>query len=99
VRGLAHITSGGLQNLLRLNAEVGYLIDEPLPTLPVFDLIAERSGADDAELHQVFNMGCGFCGVVPADQAGAAAELHGRHHAGARRIGEVTDAAGVVERS
>src|SRR3954452_14619087 len=42
VRGLAHITSGGLGNLLRLEADVGYRIDSPLPTLPVFDLIAER---------------------------------------------------------
>ena len=31
VRGLAHITSGGLGNLLRLAAEVGYEIDDPLP--------------------------------------------------------------------
>ena len=31
VRGLAHITSGGLDNLARLEAEVGYAIDEPLP--------------------------------------------------------------------
>ena len=31
VRGLAHITSGGLDNLLRLEAEVGYEIDAPLP--------------------------------------------------------------------
>ena len=29
VRGLAHITSGGLGNLLRLRAEVGYEIDDP----------------------------------------------------------------------
>ena len=31
VRGLAHITGEGLLNLLRLEAEVGYLIDRPLP--------------------------------------------------------------------
>src|ERR687884_127399 len=61
VRGLAHITSGGLSNLLRLEADVGYEIASPLPTLPIFDLIAERSGASDEELHEVFNMGCGFC--------------------------------------
>src|ERR687896_736913 len=69
VRGLAHITSGGLLNLLRLEAEVGYSIDSPLPRLPVFELIAERSGADEAELQEAFNMGCGFCVVVPAEQA------------------------------
>ena len=31
VHGLAHITSGGTGNLLRLAAEVGYEIDAPLP--------------------------------------------------------------------
>ena len=31
VRGLVHITGEGLDNLLRLEAEVGYEIDDPLP--------------------------------------------------------------------
>jgi phosphoribosylformylglycinamidine cyclo-ligase len=98
VRGLAHITSGGLGNLLRLEADVGYRIDHPLPTLPIFDLIAERSGADDAELHEVFNMGCGFCCVVPAAQADEALELLAPHHPGAAVIGSATGNSGVVER-
>jgi phosphoribosylformylglycinamidine cyclo-ligase len=92
VRGLAHVTSGGLLNLLRLEADVGYRIDEPLPTLPVFDLIAERSSAEPAELYEVFNMGCGFCCVVPAAHAGEAAEI-----TAGQRIGEATSDAGVVE--
>jgi phosphoribosylformylglycinamidine cyclo-ligase len=92
VRGLAHITSGGLLNLLRLEADAGYRIDDPLPTLPVFDLIADRSGAEPAELYEVFNMGCGFCCVVPASQAGQAADI-----TDGRRIGEATSDAGVVE--
>ena len=45
VRGLAHITGEGLLNLLRLEAEVGYRIDSPLPVPPVFDLIAARAAA------------------------------------------------------
>src|ERR671938_415208 len=45
VRGLAHITSGGLLNLLRLEAAVGYEIGEPLPRPRVFDLIAARPRA------------------------------------------------------
>src|SRR5436305_1369510 len=43
VRGLAHITSGGLLNLLRLEAHVGYRIDSPLGVLPIFELIRERA--------------------------------------------------------
>jgi phosphoribosylformylglycinamidine cyclo-ligase len=96
VRGLAHITSGGLLNLLRLEADVGYDIGEPLPRLPIFELIAARSGAADSELLEVFNMGCGFCCVVPADQTDVAVELLDSHHSGSAVIGRVTDEAGVV---
>ena len=97
VRGLAHITGEGLLNLLRLEAEVGYRIDSPLPRPPVFELIAARAGVEEAELYEVFNMGCGFCCVVPAEQAQQAVELLGRHHPGTAVIGEVTDQAGEVE--
>ncbi len=97
VRGLAHITSGGLLNLLRLGGEVGYRIDAPLPVPPILELIASRSGAEDAELQEVFNMGCGFCCVVPASDADPATALLGERHPGARVIGEATGTAGVVE--
>ena len=97
VRGLAHITGEGMLNLLRLEAAVGYRIDSPLPVLPIFDLIAARSGSDPAEMHQVFNMGCGFCCVVPAADADAAVTLLSAHHPGAAVIGEATDRDGNVE--
>lgn len=96
--GLAHLTSGGLENLLRLEAEVSYRIDDPLPVPPVFELIAERASVSDEEMHEVFNMGCGFCCVVAAGDAGAAAELLDRHHPGARPIGTVVAGDARVER-
>jgi phosphoribosylformylglycinamidine cyclo-ligase len=99
VRGLAHITSGGLGNLLRLEAEAGYEIDSPLATPPIFTLIQELAEVPDEEMHDVFNMGCGFCCVVPASDESAAVELLGRDHPGASRIGRATAAAGRVERS
>jgi phosphoribosylformylglycinamidine cyclo-ligase len=97
VRGLAHITGDGLLNLPRLHAKVGYRIDSPLPTPPVFSLIASRAETEPAEMWEVFNMGCGFCAVVPAEQANDAATLLGDHHPGAAVIGEVTDRDGLVE--
>lgn len=97
VRGLAHITGDGLLNLLRLHADVGYRIDSPLPRPAIFDLIAERSGAERGELHEVFNMGCGFCCVVPPSFAAETVELLERFHPGSAVIGSVTDAAGLVE--
>jgi phosphoribosylformylglycinamidine cyclo-ligase len=90
VRGLAHITSGGSANLLRLAAEVGYEIDAPLPVQPIFELIQERGGVSDEEMHDVFNMGCGFCIVVPAPDEEDALELLRAHHPAAQRIGRAT---------
>jgi phosphoribosylformylglycinamidine cyclo-ligase len=97
VRGLAHITGEGFLNLLRLEAAVGYRIDRPLPVPLVFELIAERGEIGDAELYEVFNMGCGFCVVTAAADADAAVELLARHHPGSAVIGHATAAAGVVE--
>ncbi|MEO8092213.1 MAG: phosphoribosylformylglycinamidine cyclo-ligase [bacterium] len=98
VRGLAHITGDGLNNLLRLGGGVGYEIDSPLPVPPVFELIRELGGVGEQQMYEVFNMGLGFVCVVAAADTGAALETLGRHHPGAARIGNVTDAAGRIER-
>jgi phosphoribosylformylglycinamidine cyclo-ligase len=98
VRGLAHITSGGLGNLARLAAEVGYEIDDPLPVPPIFELIGERGGVSEAEMHDVFNMGCGFCCVVAAADADAAVESMHRHYPEAKRIGRTVEGSSVRRR-
>ena len=90
VRGLAHITSGGLGNLNRLAADVGYEIDDPLPVPPVFELIQERASVPDEQMHEVFNMAAASAlssrrttraprssccaGIIPA-QGGSAGQL------------------------
>jgi phosphoribosylformylglycinamidine cyclo-ligase len=99
VRGLAHITSGGTENLLRLAADVGYEIDDPLQPQPIFELIQERGGVSDEEMSRVFNMGCGFCVVVaPADEAAALETLHA-HYPEARRIGRAAEGPKEVRRT
>ncbi len=97
VHGLAHITGGGLLNLTRLNPAIGFEVSDPLPVPPVFELVKELGAVADAEMWEVFNMGCGFCAVVPATTTDAATALLASHHPGARRIGTLTDRAGVVE--
>jgi phosphoribosylformylglycinamidine cyclo-ligase len=100
VHGLAHITGGGLLNLLRLGNDlahpVGFEITEPLPVTPVFTLIAELGDVPPAEMWEVFNMGCGFCAVVAAGDADRAVALLSGRHAGTAMIGRVTDAGGRV---
>jgi phosphoribosylformylglycinamidine cyclo-ligase len=97
VHGLAHITGGGVHNLLRLNPGVGFDISDPLPVPPVFELVREHGAVEPAEMWEVFNMGCGFCAVVPEPTVDAATALLASHHPGARRIGTVTDRAGRVD--
>ena len=99
VRGLAHITSGGLNNLLRLEAEVAYEIDDPLPVPPVFELIKQLGEVSDEEMHEVFNMGCGFCVVVAAaDEKEGMKTLQG-HYPAAKRIGRAVEGTTEVRRS
>jgi phosphoribosylformylglycinamidine cyclo-ligase len=94
VRGLAHITGGGLTNLLRLGA--GYAIEDPLPVPPVFDLVAKLGDVSPAEMWEVFNMGCGLVAIVPAAEADDAAAILAGHHPGSRRIGTTTATPGTV---
>lgn len=89
VHGFAHISGDGFLNLLRLDAEVTYHLDSLEEPDPVFGLIQREGAVDLAEMFRVFNMGVGFCVVVPQAQAdvamGAIASTGGR----AVRIGEV----------
>lgn len=97
VRGLAHITGGGLLNLRRIGDRVGYEITAPLPSPPVFDLIATCGSVSTAEMWEVFNMGCGFVVMVPAEHADAAVDLLETFHPGAAIIGTVTDRDDLIE--
>ncbi len=97
VHGLAHITGGGLTNLLRIGGKrVGYRIDTPLPTQPIFGLIADRANVSRAEMWEVFNMGCGFVATVPAERADDTIAILSTLHPGTQQIGEVTADAGIV---
>ena len=97
VRGLAHITGGGLMNLRRIGVGVGYSITDPLPIPPVFELIAACGQVAAAEMWEVFNMGCGLAAMVPAEQAGAAVDLLSSFHPGTAVIGSLTDHADEIE--
>jgi len=68
VRGLAHITGGGIAgNLVRVLPDgVGAVVDPASWERPeVFRWLAENGVAED-ELRRVFNIGIGYCAVIPA---------------------------------
>ena len=69
VHALAHVTGGGiLGNLSRVLPEgrEAAIEWEAWERPAVFDWLARH--VDEAELRNVFNLGIGFCAVVPADQ-------------------------------
>jgi phosphoribosylformylglycinamidine cyclo-ligase len=73
VKGLAHVTGGGLiDNLPRILPEgCGAAIRAgSWPVLPIFEFLAQHVAMD--ECYRVFNMGVGMVVVVSADDAGRA---------------------------
>jgi len=84
VRALAHVTGGGIAgNLARVLPEgTGAVIDPASwERPPVFTWLAEH-GVPEDELRRVFNLGIGYCAVVPASDATAADLVIGRLEAG-----------------
>ena len=97
VRGLAHISGGALLNLMRLAAPVGYRIDGAWDVPPVFDVIQRQGGVEAAEMFRVFNMGIGFCAVVPEASAQAALDVVAAAGGRALMIGRAVDGPRRVE--
>jgi phosphoribosylformylglycinamidine cyclo-ligase len=87
VKALLHITGDGLLNLPRVAAEVGFVLDNLPPPPPIFGLIEEQGGIARAEMFEVYNMGIGFCVVVPEADAAATLAILTRHGRQASVIG------------
>jgi phosphoribosylformylglycinamidine cyclo-ligase len=92
IKGMAHITGGGLtENVVRVLPEgTGAAIklgtwDVP----PVFNLIREKGEVEDQEMLRTFNMGIGLVAVVDAGQAEAVMEDLSSRGERSCRIGEV----------
>ncbi|MFQ5847578.1 MAG: phosphoribosylformylglycinamidine cyclo-ligase [Candidatus Methylomirabilales bacterium] len=82
VKALIHVTGDGLLNLSRVKARVGFVIDFWPEPHPIFGLIQAMGRISPAEMFRVYNMGIGFCVVLPndsrqIDQATAIATRHG----------------------
>lgn len=97
VRGMAHVTGGGLPgNLPRaLGGRGARLFAGSWEEPAVFGLIRTLGGVPEEEMRRVFNLGVGFCVVVAEDDAEQALEILREAGADARHIGEVVEAHGV----
>ncbi len=92
LRGLAHITGGGLvDNLPRvLPANCDAQIETGSWRVPpLFEFLAGRGKVDREEMYQVFNMGIGMVAIVGRNDAAKAMRL-----LKAKRIGEIVKGSG-----
>ncbi len=97
VRAFAHITGGGfVDNIPRvLPKSLDVVIKKgSWEMLPVFKIIAEKSGVPDDELYQVFNMGIGMVAIVSAEKANAVLKFIKSQKHKAWIIGEVVKGTG-----
>ncbi len=70
LKGLAHITGGGItDNLPRILPEgtAARVARGSWPVLPVFEYIRHKGEVDEPEMYRTFNMGIGMILVVPAE--------------------------------
>ena len=92
VKGLAHITGGGLkENIPRVLPEgVAARIDSSRWTMPwVFRWLRKMGNIEDAEMHRTFNCGIGMVMVVSKKNVAAAIESLTAHGIEALEIGEI----------
>ena len=75
VRGIAHITGGGLvENIPRILPD-GCGVDikkGSWPILPVFDVMQSLGNVDEDEMYRAFNMGIGMVFIVSPNNVGSA---------------------------
>lgn len=72
MKAILNITGDGLFNLCRVAAPVGFVIDHLPPPPPLFEHIQSLGRLSSADMYKVFNMGIGFCFVVPEREVGDA---------------------------
>jgi phosphoribosylformylglycinamidine cyclo-ligase len=97
VRGMAHVTGGGLVgNLPRALGGLGARLDAGSWEEPaVFGLIRSLGEVPEEEMRRVFNLGVGFCAVVPPEEAEQGIEALRKAGCEAWKIGVVTQTGGV----
>ena len=89
IHGLIHCTGGAQTKVMNFVTNKHTTKDNLLPIPPLFQMIAEESGADAAELYQVFNMGHRLEAYLPAEQAEEAIAVARHFNIDAQVIGRV----------
>lgn len=99
IKGMAHITGGGLQgNLNRVlpnncNAQIS---KATWPVLPIFDFLKEKGNIDPDDIYSAFNMGIGYVLVVDESDANNIEKALTNMKEKVYRIGSIIEGTGKV---
>jgi phosphoribosylformylglycinamidine cyclo-ligase len=96
VHGLAHITGGGLKNIPRLNHAMDFIVDDPMPVHPIFQVIQAVGGVPDRDMWQTFNMGMGFAVICPAKEAQKVVSHMNKTDPGTKAVGRIKKGKGLA---
>src|SRR5438105_13424908 len=66
VHGMAHITGGGVRNLVRLKSNVEFRISDPLQPPSICRALAQLGGLGSSEMYQTSHRGMGLASAAPA---------------------------------
>jgi phosphoribosylformylglycinamidine cyclo-ligase len=93
IHGLAHITGGSFTKLLRLK-KIGFMLDNLPEPPPIFHII-EDQGVEKEEMYKTFNMGIGFCIIVPKNEEAVISQIFKKHGFHGKQIGKIIEKKGV----
>ncbi|MCS7139286.1 MAG: phosphoribosylformylglycinamidine cyclo-ligase [Candidatus Nezhaarchaeota archaeon] len=92
VHGLAHITGGAFTKLMRIAPRgLGFRLDSMPEPPPIFKLIQRLGNITSWEMYRTFNMGIGFCVIVPEHEAEVVTKIFESHGFKAQQVGTVVD--------
>ena len=91
IHGLAHITGGSFTKLARLNKEVRYNLDNLPKAHGIFKQIQIDGRIKTKEMYKTFNMGIGFCIILPKHSVDAVISIFKKYNMGCSLIGIVDE--------
>ena len=94
IKGLAHITGGGLTDNIPRILPLGTSVEikkDSWPVLPVFLLLQRLGNVSEAEMHRAFNMGVGMVIIISQSDAGMVKSHFQDHGERVYEIGRVVD--------
>jgi phosphoribosylformylglycinamidine cyclo-ligase len=96
IHGLAHITGGAFAKLARLNEGVDYYLDDLPEPYGIFKQIQIDGKISIKEMYRTFNMGIGFCIIVPKESIDGISRIFAKHRMRCTKIGRIEKGRGRV---